>query len=46
MRHSDAWVQAGCKLDDPLLADELDELKLSYAALLNAVKRQPSCSST
>lgn len=39
MRHSDAWVQAGCKLDDPLLKDELDELELSYRALLEAVKR-------
>lgn len=39
MRHSDAWVQAGCKLDDPLLADELNELEQSYAALLDAVKR-------
>jgi len=39
MRHSDAWVQAGCQLDDPLLTEELDELQRSYAALLDAVKR-------
>jgi hypothetical protein len=38
MRHSDAWVEAGCKLDDPLLHDELGELEQSYAALLSAVK--------
>jgi hypothetical protein len=39
MRHSDAWVQAGCKLDDPLLSDELGELERSYTALLAAVRR-------
>jgi len=39
MRHSDAWVEAGCKLDDPLLTEELAELNRSYAALLDAVKR-------
>ena len=39
MRHSDAWVAAGCRLDDPLLADELDELERSYAALLAAVRK-------
>jgi hypothetical protein len=39
MRHSDAWVQAGCNLADPLLTDELAELEASYVALLDAVKR-------
>jgi len=47
MRHSDAWVAAGCPVDDPLLAAELDELESSYRSLLAAVARpQPSSSST
>jgi hypothetical protein len=44
MRHSDDWVEAGCNLDDPLLAAERAELIASYTALLKAV--QPSRSST
>jgi hypothetical protein len=39
MRHSDAWVRAGCRLDDPLLVEELAELVASYSALLEAVRR-------
>ena len=39
MRHSDAWVDAGCELDDPLLAAERAELIASYTALLAAVRR-------
>jgi hypothetical protein len=39
MRHSDAWVEAGCELDDPLLAAERSELIASYTALLGAVRR-------
>jgi hypothetical protein len=39
MRHSDAWVKAGCHLEDPLLVDELAELVASYSALLEAVRR-------
>ena len=37
MRLSDAWVAAGCHLDDPLLVRERAELVLSYAALRAAV---------
>lgn len=39
MRHSDAWVEAGCELDDPLLSAERAELIASYTALLAAVRR-------
>jgi hypothetical protein len=39
MRHSDAWVEAGCELDDPLLAAERAELIASFTALLGAVRR-------
>lgn len=39
MRHSDEWVDAGCELDDPLLAAERAELIASYTALLGAVRR-------
>ena len=46
MRHSDAWVEAGCDVADPLLAAERAELVASYTALLAAVRRQPSSSST
>ncbi len=33
MELSDAWVVAGCRLDDPRLAEERHELITSYAAL-------------
>ncbi len=36
---SDAWVEAGCDLDDPLLARERQALVASYTALLAAVAR-------
>ncbi len=36
---SDAWVQAGCDLDDPLLAQERRALVASYTALRAAVSR-------
>jgi hypothetical protein len=39
MAHSDAWVEAGCALDDPLLAAERAELITSYTELLAAVRR-------
>jgi hypothetical protein len=39
MRHSDEWVEAGCALDDALLAAERAELIASYTALLAAVRR-------
>jgi hypothetical protein len=38
MRYSDEWVDAGCELDDPLLAAERAELIASYTALLEAVR--------
>jgi hypothetical protein len=34
---SDAWVRAGCRLDDPLLAQERAALIASYTALRRAV---------
>ena len=37
MEHSDAWVQAGCDLADPLLAKEREALLASYRALRAAV---------
>jgi hypothetical protein len=37
MRHSDEWVDAGCDLDDPLLAAERAELVASYTALRKVV---------
>jgi hypothetical protein len=37
MRHSDRWVQAGCDLASPLIAQERAALVRSYAALLAAV---------
>jgi hypothetical protein len=37
MALSDAWVAAGCSLDDPRLAEERDELVGSYRALRSAV---------
>jgi hypothetical protein len=36
---SDAWVRAGCDLDDPLLAAERQALIASYTALRAAVSR-------
>lgn len=39
MRHSDEWVQAGCRLDHPSLVAERSELEAAYAALLDAVRR-------
>ena len=39
MRHSDEWHRAGCRLDDPLLAQEREALVASYKALLVAVRR-------
>ena len=37
MERSDAWVEAGCRLDDPLLAEERQALLASYRALRLAV---------
>jgi len=39
---SDAWVAAGCDLDDPRLAAERRALVTSYSALLDAVGRVPA----
>ena len=39
---SDAWVAAGCDLDDPRLAAERRALVASYSALLDAVGRVPA----
>lgn len=39
MRHSDAWVAAGCRRDDPQLQDERAALLASYTALRAAVGR-------
>jgi hypothetical protein len=39
MRHSDDWVAAGCRTDDPLLEQERAELVASYTCLLAAVRR-------
>jgi hypothetical protein len=36
---SDAWVEAGCDLDDPLLEREREALVASYTALRRAVER-------
>ena len=38
---SDAWVEAGCDLDDPLLAQERHALVASYTSLRQAVGVQP-----
>ena len=38
---SDRWVEAGCRADDPLLAQERLALVASHAALLDAVARCP-----
>jgi hypothetical protein len=37
MQHSDAWVQAGCDLADPLLSQEREALLASYRSLRAAV---------
>ena len=37
MRHSDAWVAAGCPQDSVLVEQERAALVRSYAALLAAV---------
>jgi len=37
MKHSDAWVRAGCDLADPLLAAEREALLASYRSLRAAV---------
>jgi hypothetical protein len=39
MRLSDAWVAAGCRMDDPLLAAERLALVASYAALRDGTER-------
>ncbi|HEY3535529.1 MAG TPA: hypothetical protein VGK60_08190 [Pedococcus sp.] len=39
---SDAWVRAGCDVDDALLAAERRALIASYSALLDAVWRVPA----
>jgi hypothetical protein len=39
MRHSDRWVEEGCDLESPLIAEERAALVRSYAALLAAVHR-------
>jgi hypothetical protein len=41
MELSDAWVRAGCRLDDPLLAQERLALVASYTALRQAVEPVP-----
>ncbi len=42
MDHSDAWVRAGCRLDDPLLSAERRALVASYTALRDGVERNAS----
>jgi hypothetical protein len=39
MRYSDQWVEDGCKLSSPLIAEERAALVRSYAGLLSAVHR-------
>ncbi len=39
MELSDAWVAAGCRMDDPLLAAERLALVASYAALREGSER-------
>ena len=39
MELSDAWVAAGCRMDDPLLAAERLALVTSYAALREGSER-------
>jgi hypothetical protein len=40
MDHSDAWVEAGCDLAHPLLAEERRALVASHSALRRAVGRE------
>jgi hypothetical protein len=40
MAHSDAWVVAGCDLEDPLLAQERLALVASFTALREASDRR------
>jgi hypothetical protein len=40
MRLSDAWVDAGCELSDPRLADERTALVASYTELRDAIDRR------
>jgi hypothetical protein len=37
MRHSDEWVQQGCDMASPLIAEERAALVRSYAALLSVI---------
>ena len=46
MRYSDQWVQEGCDLSSPLIADERAALVRSYAGLLAAVHRPPAAPAT
>jgi hypothetical protein len=39
MRYSDQWVEEGCNLASPLVAQERAALVRSYAGLLAAVHR-------
>jgi hypothetical protein len=39
MRYSDQWVEEGCHLASPLIAEERAALVRSYAGLLSAVHR-------
>jgi hypothetical protein len=39
MRYSDEWVEDGCELSSPLIAQERAALVRSYAALLAGVHR-------
>lgn len=39
MRLSDAWVESGCRLSDPVLRAERRELVASYTALRDAIDR-------
>ena len=41
MDHSDAWVEGGCRDDDPRLEQERQALVASYTALRAAVGVQP-----
>lgn len=41
MRHSDEWVEAGCDLANPLLAQERDALVASFTALRDAIGSSP-----
>ncbi|MCL4505255.1 MAG: hypothetical protein M1434_12035 [Chloroflexi bacterium] len=41
MLHSDCWVDDGCDITSPLLAQEEEELHRSYAALRTAIALNP-----